>query len=416
MSRAVLGGPRSLRAPRLLTLALAGGLLAPLLALTGPAVAAPTAPGAPAAARPAPAAPRTAAEATAQAEALRTEVDRLTVAAEQASEDYNDARGRLADVVTRHLLAQRQLDDARARTGAGRTAADDRARQVYMSGSPLALYATVLDGADLHDVLTRMEAVRGLVGQGVSEVRGYARYATDAAVVEARLADLTAEQRRLEAATAASAADVTAALEQVQQLLASADATVVRLAEQERAAAQARAEAAFAAQLAAAQQAAAQQAAARAGAGAAGTLVLGPAGSNPVGSAAVQAARAQIGRPYVWGATGPSAFDCSGLTGWAYDAVGVRLPRTSRQQWYAGPHVALADLQPGDLLFWANDVTDPATIHHVAIYAGGGRMIAAPRAGTLVREQGVYSSGYIGAVRPVASVAAGVAGPAWRRG
>ena len=117
-------------------------------------------------------------------------------------------------------------------------------------------------------------------------------------------------------------------------------------------------------------------------------------------AAVVRFALAQLGKPYLWGATGTASFDCSGLTGWAFRQAGVNLPRTSRQQWFAGPHVGLADLAPGDLLFWADDVARPGSIHHVALYVGGGRMIAAPRAGTLVREQAVYASGYIGAVRP----------------
>jgi cell wall-associated NlpC family hydrolase len=63
-------------------------------------------------------------------------------------------------------------------------------------------------------------------------------------------------------------------------------------------------------------------------------------------------------------------------------------------------HVDLGQLQPGDLLFWATDVNDPATIHHVALYAGNGLMVAAPHTGDVVRVQQVYLDGYIGAVRP----------------
>lgn len=395
------GSPRRSRL-RLLTAALCALLATSLL----PALAATAAP------------PRTAAEAATQAEELRTRVDALTVEAEQASEDYNDAHGRLGSVVTAHLLAQRQLDAALRRAGAGRTAADDRARRLYMTGSPLALYTTVLDGADLHDVLSRLEAVRGIVGSDRARGEGLSRYASEAARIEARLATLTTEQRTLEVAAAASATGVTSRLAEVERLLSTADAVVVRLAESERQAAVDRAAADFAARLLAAQAAADTTARAVPAGGPGGTLVggvtvSGPVAPNPLGVAAVAAARAQIGKPYLWGATGPGTFDCSGLTGWAYDQAGLRLPRTSRQQFYAGPHVALADLAPGDLLFWADDVNRPATIHHVSVYVGGGRMIAAARAGTLVREQAVYSNGYIGAVRPVAAAAAGVAGPAW---
>jgi cell wall-associated NlpC family hydrolase len=115
---------------------------------------------------------------------------------------------------------------------------------------------------------------------------------------------------------------------------------------------------------------------------------------------AIDAARSRIGLPYVWGATGPDVFDCSGLTQWAYRQAGASIDRTSRQQWFNGSRVALADLAPGDLLFWAYDTSDPSTIHHVALYIGAGRMIEAPRTGLTVREIPVYLDGYIGAVRP----------------
>src|SRR5262249_59237435 len=125
-----------------------------------------------------------------------------------------------------------------------------------------------------------------------------------------------------------------------------------------------------------------------------------PAPDAATAARAIAAARAQLGKPYQWGATGPETFDCSGLTGWAYAHAGVQLPRTSREQWYAGPHPGLGYLQPGDLLFWATDPANPATIHHVAIYLGDDQMLAAPHTGTVVQIQPVYLTGYIGAVRP----------------
>jgi cell wall-associated NlpC family hydrolase len=130
-----------------------------------------------------------------------------------------------------------------------------------------------------------------------------------------------------------------------------------------------------------------------------------PVPAGPVAAAAVRAAAAQLGKPYQWGATGPDAFDCSGLTGYAYAQAGLRLPRTSREQYAAGPRVGDADsglsgLQPGDLLFWAYDPTDPATIHHVALYVGGTQIIEAATTGTPVRRSAFYADGYIGATRP----------------
>ncbi|MFD5710650.1 NlpC/P60 family protein [Streptomyces pharetrae] len=98
-------------------------------------------------------------------------------------------------------------------------------------------------------------------------------------------------------------------------------------------------------------------------------------------------ARAQIGKPYVWGATGPGSYDCSGLTQAAWKAAGVALPRTTYDQVTSGTTVSLAAAQPGDLVFFYDDVT------HVGIYIGNGMMIHAPKPGAYVREESVYYDG-----------------------
>ena len=113
----------------------------------------------------------------------------------------------------------------------------------------------------------------------------------------------------------------------------------------------------------------------------------------------------QLGKPYKWGATGELGFyDCSGLMLRAYQKGGITLPRTSRQQWYAGARVwNVADLLPGDLVFYAYNTADPATIHHVGIYIGAGNMIDAPYTGANVRITPFLRGDYIGAVRPTAA-------------
>ncbi|MFJ9621400.1 NlpC/P60 family protein [Streptomyces sp. NPDC101181] len=105
-------------------------------------------------------------------------------------------------------------------------------------------------------------------------------------------------------------------------------------------------------------------------------------------------ARAQIGKPYVWGASGPSSYDCSGLTQAAWREAGVDLPRTTWDQVKTGTRVATSDLAPGDLVFFYDDIS------HVGIYKGGGMMIHAPKPGANVREESVYSMPIYGSVRP----------------
>ncbi|MDN0195218.1 NlpC/P60 family protein [Streptomyces sp. S.PNR 29] len=102
---------------------------------------------------------------------------------------------------------------------------------------------------------------------------------------------------------------------------------------------------------------------------------------------AIAFARAQIGKPYVWGATGPGSYDCSGLTQAAWKAAGVSLPRTTYDQVNAGTTVSLADAQPGDLVFFYDDIS------HVGIYIGNGMMIHAPKPGAYVREESIYYDG-----------------------
>ena len=99
---------------------------------------------------------------------------------------------------------------------------------------------------------------------------------------------------------------------------------------------------------------------------------------------AIDFARQQLGKPYVWGATGPDSFDCSGLMLRAWEAAGVTLPRTSREQYGAGTYIPVTLAQAGDLVFYAYDTGDPGTIHHVAMYLGNGNIIEAQQTGVPV--------------------------------
>nr|WP_237522880.1 C40 family peptidase [Streptomyces sp. SID1328] len=100
---------------------------------------------------------------------------------------------------------------------------------------------------------------------------------------------------------------------------------------------------------------------------------------DPRAAAALAAARSALGRPYVWGANGPSGFDCSGLMQWSYARAGVQLPRTSQAQRNAGHRVPLSQARPGDLVIYRSDAS------HVAMYVGDGQVIHAPHPGAAVR-------------------------------
>jgi cell wall-associated NlpC family hydrolase len=100
---------------------------------------------------------------------------------------------------------------------------------------------------------------------------------------------------------------------------------------------------------------------------------------------AIAYAEQQIGKPYQWGATGPDAFDCSGLVMMAYRAAGINIARTSEEQWATEPHVAASQVQPGDLVFFAGADGTPASPGHVGLVIGHGQMIEAYATGFPIR-------------------------------
>jgi hypothetical protein len=124
--------------------------------------------------------------------------------------------------------------------------------------------------------------------------------------------------------------------------------------------------------------------------------------TDPVALKALHFAFRQKGKPYQWGGTGPKSYDCSGLVMTSYLRAGITMPRVAADQYAAGPTVPLDEAQQGDLLFYANDVTDPSTIHHVVIYAGGGNIIDAPYTGAFVGTRPLWTDELLPvAVRPV---------------
>ncbi|MDX6355300.1 MAG: peptidoglycan DL-endopeptidase CwlO, partial [Streptomyces sp.] len=166
--------------------------------------------------------------------------------------------------------------------------------------------------------------------------------------------------------------------------------------------AQAEAKAEQAAKLLAAKQKAAQElAAAKAaasGSGSSGSSGTSTGTTTPANTTIAQQviafAQKQLGKPYVWGATGPDSYDCSGLTQAAYKAAGIDLPRVTYDQVNVGSRVSEDELQPGDLIFFYSDIS------HVGIYIGDGEMIHAPHTGTVVKVAPITEMPFAAGVRP----------------
>jgi len=114
---------------------------------------------------------------------------------------------------------------------------------------------------------------------------------------------------------------------------------------------------------------------------------------DSIGVHALRAALTRIGAPYVWGAAGPNAFDCSGLVVWSYAQIGISLMHFTGDLWNEGEHISRAQLQPGDLVFFFAD------LGHVGMYVGNGMMIDAPTWGQPVQIQPIFWFAYAGAVR-----------------
>ncbi len=305
------------------------------------------------------------------------------------------------------------------------------ARRSYMAGSTAPQFQALLsaDGpAQLLERATLLEAAGAHHTDVVVQFTGAQKQAAassaaaqtslgQAAALKDQAAQALSVAEQAETAARQQAVQVQAQQTQLQAQLTAAQQTLSTYIGERAAADQ------YAQQQAAAQQAAEQQAAHDAAQVAdqtnstpvdANSGDAGP-GSASAAETAISAAKRWLGTPYAWGGgslTGPSrgigidagvvGFDCSGLTRYAYYQAGISIPRNSTAQYAALPKVSRDNLQRGDLVFWAFDTSNPATIHHVAIYLGGGQIIEAPESGETVRVTAMRWPGYIGAARPSA--------------
>ncbi|MDH2389487.1 NlpC/P60 family protein [Streptomyces sp. HNM0663] len=367
------------------------------------------------------AAPSAPAEPKPSIEEVQKKVDDLYRQAGTATQKYNQAKEATAE---KRQEVGKLLDEAAERTEAlneSRRALGNYAAAQYRSGAVAPTAALVFADSpqsyfDQTQLMERLsDRQRSAVADYETERAAAAKQRTEAAK---SLESLTASQETLRAGKQ----EVQAKLREARELLSKLTAEEkARLAEIERKKAaearrkaeeKARAEAEAAAAAEAErerlraqeqqeqqqeQQEQSQDSGADSGTeSGAGTTSGGDADADYAAKAdkVLDFARAQLGKPYVWGASGPSSYDCSGLTQAAWRAAGVSLPRTTWDQVEVGKRVATEDLLPGDLVFFYDDIS------HVGIYIGDGMMIHAPKPGTNVREESIYYMPIYGSVRP----------------
>lgn len=316
-------------------------------------------------------------------EAAKAKLETLGHELETQIELYNDANYKLEQAQQRLHEAKVRMDTAEGEAAAARQQLSDRAVEAYIgTGSQLDVLLEARDFSEFSDRLTFMGAIAqsdadlaasaDAAGQKAEWAADeYSRTVADAKANVAKMQELrgkieamVAEQETLYRETNADYEDYVAR----QQAAAAAAAVVEETASEND------------------------------GSNEPPTTTLPPPPPNSSAAAiAVNAAYAALGAPYVWGSAGPSTFDCSGLTSWAWAQAGVYLPHSASAQYSSLPRVPLSDVQAGDIIYYGN--FGP----HVAIYIGGGAIIHArhPGPGGEVQKDSMY--GYdqpYGAVRP----------------
>ncbi|WP_405517478.1 NlpC/P60 family protein [Streptomyces canus] len=318
-------------------------------------------------------------------EEVEKKVDDLYRQAESATDNYNAAKEKTA---TQRKQVDTLLDDVAQRTEKLNEAREELgsfAAAQYRTGAAAPDTATFLladtpqdyfDQTQLMGRLTNRQ--KGAVDDYVSEQSATMKKRQEASQ---SLQTLTETQSDLKTAKATVQKKLADAREMLSELTAQEKARLAAIEKQKQEAA-----ARKAAELAR-QQAAAEKAAQEATAPQESTSTATDSSYATKAAKALAFVRAQIGKPYVWGATGPDSYDCSGLTQAAWKAAGVDLPRVTYDQVNAGTTVTLADAQPGDLVFFYDDIS------HVGLYIGNGMMIHAPKPGAYVREESIYYDG-----------------------
>ncbi|WP_371633563.1 NlpC/P60 family protein [Streptomyces sp. NBC_01259] len=316
-------------------------------------------------------APEAAGPATGAA-ALLVELQKLYQQAEEATEAYNGTAAELKKRTAEAKKLDAALVTARLSLSRGRDAAGRLAREQYQGRSDFSSYLRLLLSRDPAQALDQGQVIQRLAAGRVAAVKrltGAEKHADELAKESRKVLD---RQQVLAARQKKDRDAVRKRLKEVEAKLATLSAD--QLAEMSGLEQKGTAEA--------------QDALVTSGA------LSSTRPPSEEGGEAVRYAVRQIGKPYVWGAEGPSSFDCSGLTSQAWANAGRTIPRTSQEQWRQLRKVPVSALRPGDLVVYFPKAT------HVALYIGNGLVVQAPRPGSLVKVSPLASNPLLGAVRP----------------
>ncbi len=339
----------------------------------------------------------------AQLAAAQAKLQALGQAVDAAGEAYNGALYKLAQAQQSAGAAAAAAESAQAQVQAAQVALGRIASAAYR-GDGLGLGLGAVLAADSPDSMIEAIGTMSVISNRQDDVVDRLKAAkVVASVLDKRAADaLAAVSKAADAAAQAKATVEAKAADQATQV--GALNTQVAALSTQLAAARAKSTQlanARAAGLARAARRAAELAAQRSHSHSGGGTHYGGSLATTAGARkAIAFARAQLGKPYQWAADGPATFDCSGLTMRAWQAGGISLPHWSVAQWQVSTPVSGASARPGDLVFFAYDLNDFTTIHHVALYIGNGLMIEAPYTGADVRISSVDRPDLFGFARP----------------
>ena len=339
-----------------------------------------------------PAIATTLADKRAQAATVQTQLDALDTKASQADEAYNTARDLYDSLTAQVTSTEKRIGVLQARTDALQADLGARADQIYRSDGTFGVIEALLSARTLQDFDSVLNALQAIGQQDADTVAQLKKAQADLQVARTELVASQTAASKQQAEMSANAKAVHDQVAAKAAVLAGLSADIKAIVAKQAADAAAAAHARYLALLAR------QRAAAGSSGSSGGGGSIDPGGNPPSsgkGALAVWWAEKAIGRPYVWAASGPGSFDCSGLTMWAYGHAGISLPHSSQSQINVGQRVSKGNLQPGDLVFFGSP------IHHVGMYVGGGDFIEAPHSGANVRISTLAGRGdYAGACRP----------------